>query len=125
MLYDHIDMRVSDLAEARLLYDPLMTAMGYTQFDTDGRNINYHSSLEDRATPFFGLMEMAGHRGNASRVAFRAASRDEVDRLAKIALEAGAATFEAPADFAPGAPWYYATFFEDMDGNKLEICFRE
>ena len=125
MLYDHIDLRVSDLARARRFYDPLMTALGFARFDTDGRNINYHLPSPDRAKPFFGLMEERGHRGNASRIAFRAASREDVDRLANIAKDAGARAFEAPENYEADAPWYYATFFEDPDGNKLEICYRE
>jgi predicted lactoylglutathione lyase len=124
VLYDHIDLRVSDLEKAREFYDPLMTAMGFTRFDTDGRNINYHLPSPDCTHPFFGLMEETGHRGDASRVAFRAASRQEVDRLASVARDAGARAFEAPENYE-GAPWYYAAFFEDMDGNKLEICYRE
>ena len=125
MLYDHIDLRVSDLAKARLFYDPLMSAMGFTRFDTDGRNINYYLPSRDRTQPFFGLMERPGHRGDASRVAFRAGTREEVDRLAKVAKEAGAQAFEAPENYDPDTRWYYATFFEDMDGNKLEICYRQ
>jgi len=124
MLYDHIDLRVSDLERARKLYDPLMTAMGFTRFDTDGRNINYHLPSPDRAQPFFGLMEQAGHRGDASRVAFRSETREDVDRLAAIARDAGARAFEGPENYE-NAAWYYAAFFEDADGNKLEICYRE
>lgn len=122
MLYDHVDLRVSDLTKARELYDPLMAAIGYTDFDCDGGNINYHLSGANDVQPFFGLMEERGHRGNASRVAFRARTRDEVDRLAGIARGAAYA-FEPPGNY--GSPSYYATFFEDMDGNRLEICYRE
>jgi predicted lactoylglutathione lyase len=123
MIYDHVDLRVSSLAAARAFYDPLMKAMGLQHFDTDGKNINYYFSRGERSKPFFGLMQQAGHRGDASRVAFRAASREHVDRLASIARDAGAQAFEAPESY--GASSYYATFFEDMDGNKLEICYRE
>jgi predicted lactoylglutathione lyase len=124
MLYDHVDLRVSDLAKARLFYDPLMAALGCTSFDAEERQINYHPPTDARAKPFFGLMERAGHRGDASRLAFRANSRADVDRLAKVAFDAGALAFESPAEFGEGG-WYYAAFFEDADGNKLEICFRE
>lgn len=123
MLYDHVDLRVRNLERARTFYDPLMIAMGFTRFDTDGVNINYHPPGDGRTQPFFGLMEDAEHRGNASRIAFRAAAREDVDRLATTARDAGALAFEAPQPY--GASWYYAAFFEDMDGNKLEICYRE
>jgi predicted lactoylglutathione lyase len=123
MLFDHVDLRVSDLAKVRPLYDALLPAMGYSRTDEDAVNENFHHPELDRSAPFFALMTDLAHRPNGSRIALRAQSRAEVDRLAAIALAAGAQAFEAPADY-DGAAWYYASFFEDADGNKLEICFR-
>ncbi len=124
MLIDHIDLRVKDLATARSFYDPLLSAMGFTRFDTDGFNINYHHSDHPWSHPFFGLMTDSDHRPNGSRVAFRASSRDEVDRLAGVAESTGAGNFEPPEPYGESRR-YYATFFDDPDGNKLEICYRE
>jgi hypothetical protein len=123
MLFDHVDLRVSDLAKVRPLYDALLPAMGFSRTDEDAVNVNFHRPERDRSAPFFGLMTDPDHRPNRSRLALRAQSRAEVDRLAAIALAAGAQSFEAPSDYN-GAAWYYASFFEDADGNKLEICFR-
>ena len=123
-LYDHVDLRVSDLAKVRALYDALLPAMGFPRLMEDGSNINYYAEAEDRTQPFFGLMTDSSHVRNGTRIAFRAASRAEVDRLAKVAREAGARAFEGPEDY-DGSPRYYATFFEDADGNRWEICFRE
>jgi predicted lactoylglutathione lyase len=58
------------------------------------------------------------------RIAFRASSREEVDRLAEVARAAGARDVDGPEPYG-GSPRYYAVFFEDVDGNKLEICYRE
>ncbi len=123
-LYDHIDLRVSDLAKVRKLYDALVPAMGFSHLQEDGGNINYYLEAADRSQPFFGLMTDPQHRPNGSRVAFRAVSRDDVDRLADIARVAGARSMEGPDNYG-GSSRYYAVFFEDADGNKLEICFRE
>lgn len=125
MLIDHIDLRVSSLDKARPLYDALLFAMGYSRLDEGEDAINYHLPDRDRSKAFFGLMVDAHHRPNGSRVAFRADSREEVDRLAKVALDAGARAFEAPENYDAGTPWYYAAFFDDADGNRLEICYRE
>jgi catechol 2,3-dioxygenase-like lactoylglutathione lyase family enzyme len=124
MLYDHADLRVSDLAKVRALYDVLLPAMGFVRLEEDGLNINYYREVDDRSQPFFGLMTDSKHRPNGTRIAFRAASRDDVNRLAQIARAAGAHAFEAPENYG-GSQRYYAAFFEDADGNKLEICFRE
>ena len=37
MLFDHVDLRVSDLARVRPLYDALSAAMGFTRWDEIGR----------------------------------------------------------------------------------------
>lgn len=124
MLFDHVDLRVGDLKNVRPFYDALLQAMGFTRFDEDAGMINYHLPDEDRSKPFFGLMEDASHAPNGTRVAFRSESRADVDRIAQIAHAAGARAFEPPEGYG-GAGWYYAAFFEDPEGNKLEICYRE
>lgn len=125
MLFDHIDLRVSDLAKARPLYDALLPAMGYSQVSEDGGSICYYRPGDDRSAPFFGLDLDPSHRPNGSRIALRAAGRAEVDRLAAIARDAGATAFEGPEICEEYTPFYYAAFFADASGNKLEICFRD
>ncbi|HEY6229616.1 MAG TPA: VOC family protein, partial [Verrucomicrobiae bacterium] len=58
---------------------------------------------------------------NENRIAFWAESAADVDRIAKVAARAGARNVEGPMDYAPG---YYAVFFEDPCGNRLEVCYR-
>ena len=53
-------------------------------------------------------------------MAFTADSRDEVDRVAALLDSIGAREIDGPSE-AYG-PNYYAVFFEDPDGNKLEVC---
>lgn len=125
MLFDHMDLRVRDLARARRLYDALLPAMGFSRIVEDAETICYYTPDGDRSTPFFGIDEAPDHRPNASRIALRATGREDVDRLAAIAKDAGATAFEAPHVCEEYTPFYYATFFEDADGNKLEICYRE
>ncbi len=125
MLFDHIDLRVSDIAGVRPLYDALLPAMGCSHLDEGDDFINYYLAGEDRTKPFFGLMQERSHQPNGTRIAFRAGSRSDVDRLGAIAAENGAREYDPPGDYDPDSPWYYATFFEDADGNKLEICYRE
>jgi catechol 2,3-dioxygenase-like lactoylglutathione lyase family enzyme len=124
MLFDHVDLRVSDRAKARGLYDALLPAMGFSRIVEDPQTICYYRPGEDRAAPFFGIESDSSHRPNANRIALRAADRAEVDRLAGIAQKAGATAYEPPHVCEEYTPFYYATFFEDADGNKLEICYR-
>jgi catechol 2,3-dioxygenase-like lactoylglutathione lyase family enzyme len=124
MLFDHVDLRVSDLGKVRGLYDALLPAMGFSRIAQDADNICYYRPGEDRSAPFFGIDVDPNHRPNGTRIALRAADRAEVDRLAAVAHGAGAIAFEPPHVCEEYTPFYYATFFEDPDGNKLEICYR-
>lgn len=124
MLLDHIDMRVRDLALVRPLYDALLPKMGYSKINADEESAGYHRPDESGAQPFIWLAEDSAHIVNGTRLAFAADSRAQVDRLAKVAESAGARAFEAPALITEYGENYYAAFFEDAEGNKLEICCR-
>ena len=124
MLYDHVDLRVASLEQSRPLYDALLPAMGYTKINADGESAGYHRPAESGADPFIWIVQEQDHRPNATRIALAAGSRAEVDRLAGIALRNGAREFEPPQLVPEYGTDYYATFFEDAEGNKLEICCR-
>lgn len=123
MLYDHVDLRVRNIAAVREFYDAVCFAMGLTRIEEAPGCINYQPA-DREIGPFFGLMTDASHRANGTRLAFCAASRDDVDRIAQAARNAGARAFEPAAPY-DGSTWYYASFFEDPEGNKLEVCYRE
>jgi catechol 2,3-dioxygenase-like lactoylglutathione lyase family enzyme len=125
MLFDHIDLRVSNFSKARTLYDALLPAMGYSEIAADPEAICYYRPGGDRSNPFLGLVLDPLHRPNGTRLALRASDRPDVDRLAEIARLASAGAFEPPHVCEEYTPFYYAAFFEDADGNKLEICFRK
>jgi catechol 2,3-dioxygenase-like lactoylglutathione lyase family enzyme len=124
MLFDHVDLRVSSFDKTRRLYDALLPAMGFSRTVEDPESICYYRPGEERSAAFFGLVLESNHRPNSTRIAVRAADRADVDRLAAVAREAGATAFEAPHVCVDYTPFYYASFFEDADGNKLEICYR-
>jgi catechol 2,3-dioxygenase-like lactoylglutathione lyase family enzyme len=58
--------------------------------------------------------------GNGVMVALQCASTDQVDAMYQKALALGGVD-----EGAPGwrLPWFYAGYFRDLDGNKLNVCF--
>ena len=60
--------------------------------------------------------------GNGVMVALQAASRDQVRRLYDIALANGG-TCEGPP--GPRGGPFYAAYFRDLDGNKLNAFLME
>jgi predicted lactoylglutathione lyase len=123
LLYDHIDLRVNDLAKVRPFYKTLLPALGFRRETKIPDWLSYSAEGSDKGpAKFFGVTESPGHVANENRIAFWAESPAEVDRLAAVANRAGARNVEGPG-------WedktYYAVFFEDPCGNRLEICHRK
>lgn len=124
--FDHIDLRVKSRARAQHFYAELLPALGFTS-DDSGEEWGQFQPPERSgvATEFFGFTEDQNHRPNESRIAFWAESQEEVDRVAQVVRSAGALNIEGPQIWTEYTPGYYAVFFEDPDGNKLEVCHRE
>lgn len=120
-IFDHIDLRVPDLAAARVFYDRLLPRLGFTcEQDIPGWVSFYAAG--DGPTEFFGFVESADFHPNETRIAFRAESDAAVDAWLPFLREIGAAHIEGPCHEDDES--YYAIFFEDPFGNRLEICHR-
>lgn len=122
---DHIDLRVSDLKRARKFYSKLLPAVGFVCDRSSGRWGIFYAAGGDMPEAFFGFTQNRRHQANDTRIAFWADTRAEVDRLAKLVRKIGAENVEGPALCPNYGRGYYACFFEDPDGNKLEICCRQ
>jgi len=119
-LFDHIDLRVPCLAEVAHFYETLLPALGFTRRVSVEGWLQFEGG-DEPVTAFFGITESTRHVPNENRVALWAESPAEVERIAKVAALAGARDIEGPMDYEPG---YYAVFFEDPCGNRLEVCHR-
>ncbi|WP_009961466.1 VOC family protein [Verrucomicrobium spinosum] len=118
--FDHVDLRVSSLAIVQPFYEALLPALGFTRDEQIEGWLQFEAP-EGPVTEFFGVTESPNHQPNENRIAFWAESPSEVNRLGAIAVAAGANHVEGPRY---EAPQYYAIFFEDPCGNRLEICHR-
>ena len=124
MIFDHIDLRVRDVRRVKAFYDAFLRAFGFRgRPQADGTLLYFR--LENRAVrEAIAVIADGEHRPNKTRLAFNAATREAVDRIAAIAAAAGALAFEPPALCDEIAENYYAAFFEDPDGNRLEVVCR-
>lgn len=122
-LYDHIDLRVKDRARAQAFYAQVLPAIGFTTENSDEEWGAFYAPGEGKQ-PFFGFTEDPNHQPNGNRISFWADSREEVDHVAEVVRRAGGRNVEGPELVREYTPHYYAVFFGDPDGNKLEICYR-
>jgi glyoxylase I family protein len=131
---NHLALTVSDLGRSMEFYDRVLGFMGYqrvevpeaTQQIMKTRLLAYASangSLTLRSAE--GDSAQKAHDRNAAglnHLAFNAENRGDVDRLYELLKEIGAHILDAPAEY-PYFPGYYAVYFTDPDGIKLEFVF--
>lgn len=128
-LLDHIDIVVSSLARSLPFYRGLLEPLGADSVSEvrgeRGETIHYFGG--DGLPGALGLRErhedgdFDRYRVGLHHICFSASSRDQVDERARWLREAGAEIESGPAeyDYRRG---YYAVFFYDPDGLKLEIA---
>lgn len=113
------------MAAARKFYGKFLPQLGFVK-EKPGRYYHtFYSAGGDKPSEFFCFSPDKNHKPNRTRIAFWANTREEVDKLAKLVRDAGGQALEGPELCANYSPGYYAFFFEDPDGNKLEICCRQ
>ena len=121
--FDHIDLRVRDMERAKKFYVLVLAALGFTVDQSSKTWVTYEAPrTAGEPTEFFGFTHDPNHTPNGTRIAFSADNRAEVDRVAEVAKAAGAQNIEGPELCTEYEPNYYAVFFEDPEGNKLEVC---
>ena len=119
----HIDLRVADLAAAEPFYEALLPALGYTERYHGGAWRVWSTTDPLPGTAYFAVTESVGHVPNENRIAFWVATQDDVERIAAIVRGAGALELSGPKKM-PYGPGYYAAFFADPSGNRLEVYVR-
>jgi predicted enzyme related to lactoylglutathione lyase len=118
--FDHIDLRVSKLADVIPFYEALLPALGFSRRVAVEGWFQYEAPGSGVAE-FFGIVQSPNHAPNENRIAFWADSVKAVDQIAEVVARAGARNMEGPMDYEAG---YHAVFFEDPSGNRLEVCHR-
>jgi catechol 2,3-dioxygenase-like lactoylglutathione lyase family enzyme len=122
ILVSHVDLRVRNRARATEFYDAFLNLLGAVKReagDWTRWTIPPAGAADDwRADSWFAITEDAAMTPGTARIAFLAPTRGTVDAIATYLPAIGAQHLEPPhAAYAGG----YACFFEDPDGNKLEI----
>jgi glyoxylase I family protein len=130
---DHLDLVVSDLDRSLEFYTALLEPLGFDRTSeivgergervvyiggTGGASVSLREAQsEAHATPYDRYAVGIHH------LAFVASSREQVDERTAWLRERGAAIESEPReyDYTPG---YYAVFFYDPDGIKLELVHR-
>ncbi len=121
----HVILTVNDLARSRRFYAALMPRLGYPTSWDYGPSVGWMSSGGSfwikQADPRYAGDTFSKDRVGLCEVAFRAASSEQVDALARDLEGLGATILDPPREYPEYVPGYYAVFFADPDGMKLEL----
>ena len=142
-LLSHLDISVGYPARSIAFYDSFLTALGFRR--TEGFTAEFFGDdptracwlLETTEGAAFGIEVRPSRPEDRDRrydryspgphhIAFHAESVAKVHQVHAVMLAAGAEVLDAPADYSgrPGYnPGYYAAFYSDPDGVKLEVVY--
>jgi catechol 2,3-dioxygenase-like lactoylglutathione lyase family enzyme len=122
-MLDHIGLAVTDLARSRAFYEAALAPLGITVLEViDENEAGGTAVMMGDSEPFFVFADNE-QPGEGTHVAFRAASRAQVDGFYAAAMAAGGKDNGAPGIRAQYHPNYYAAFVFDPDGINVEaVC---
>jgi glyoxylase I family protein len=126
---NHLRLTVSDIPRAEAFYNPILRHMGFTLVERSDRRIAWGmlTAAGDLQWTVVGL----AHNGDTAsphdrytpglhHVAWNAQSRQEVDDMYALLVANEAKVLDPPAAYDYWHTGYYAVFFADPDGMKLE-----
>jgi len=129
----HLDLNVSNLEVSAAFYDRVLTFIGYRRVDlsSPGEPAGFDWAAPDDGGPLFsiGLYRAQNSRPydrlapGIHHLALRAKNREEADKLHHVLLKMDAAILEPPREYPQYESGYYAVFFLDPDGIKLEFVY--
>lgn len=121
--FSHIDLRVPNMEATLPFYEKLLPALGFTRtFHSSSWRV-FAADGELPSAAYFAITEDPAHTPNVNLIGFWAASREEVDQIAKLVQESGGKIKDGPRQF-PFSKSYYAVYFEDPCGNQYELVHR-
>ena len=123
----HIDLTARDIDRSAAFYEEVLGFLGYRRSRGDATGFDWDLREAENLVCSVGLKPARSDRvhdrysAGLHHLAWHAASRDDVDRLHALLVRLGAPILDAPADYPAYGAGYYALFFADPDGLKLEF----
>lgn len=121
---DHLVIRVSDFAASKRFYDHVLGALGFKLKYEYGDAAGWSNG---KTLFWIGEADEEGkkHKHRAGNIgfhhyAFELSKRADVDELYKTLQAKNVTVVDPPADYPEYGKGYYAVYFLDPDGLKLE-----
>ncbi len=124
---DHIYISVSDFSRSERFYDAVMAAFGFKKGDRpiagEPHAHYFNRHLQYTIRPAVRGEDCDAYSPGVHHICFQTPDRAGVDAAYRALSELGVSAVE-PAEYPEYNDDYYATFFEDPDGLRLELVAR-
>lgn len=129
---NHVDLTVRDPQVSFPFYDAVLGFMGYRLADSHPRGFDWDLGAHGTSFCSIGIKKAEGegagrihdrYSPGLHHIAWHAESREDVEALHRLLLKIGATVLDAPAEYPQYGAGYYAVFFADPDGLKLEYVY--
>lgn len=123
--FDHLDLTVNDLGRSQPFYEKVLAELGFRRAPDSGPSVIFHNGITSLALRA-AKERSRGQAFDRYRVglhhwALRAKRRRDVDDFHAFLVNEGLPVLDAPAEYPEYGTDYYAVFFSDPDGMKLEL----
>jgi len=124
---DHLAIRVSDFETSRRFYDRLLGFLGFVREWEFDRTVGWNNGV---TMWWITEADAEGRKGSYRtgdigyhHYAFELGAQGEVDELGDFLQREGVTIVDPPAAYPSYGEGYYAVFFLDPDGLKLEAMY--
>ena len=123
-MLEHITLRVSNLEKSKQFFTNALSPLGYRLLKEKENSAGYGTEDVDGMRDFWIHEDGARQTSHSfSCLAFKASSKEEVEKFYSEALKNGGTDNGAP-DYRPKYHrGYYAAFVFDPDGHNIEAVF--
>ena len=131
---NHIALTAKDLQTSTIFYDKILGFLGCTRVPVPATTQEQMKTellawagpgssitLRPAKSPYQDIPHNRDAPG-LNHLAFAAGSREDVDRCYRLLQEIGATILDAPAEYSY-FPGYYAVYFLDPSGIKIEVVY--
>ena len=123
----HIAITVSDMNKSSRFYDGILRSAGYTRHLSRETLSSWQGPgpelLVYKSRPEDGPGNSNIYSPGLHHLALQVDSAQDVDEAYHFAVDEGFAVLDPPTRYDHYSEGYYAAFFRDPDGSKIEIAF--
>ncbi|MEU5879137.1 VOC family protein [Spirillospora sp. NPDC047279] len=127
----HLGLNVPDLTAAKAYYDVIMPAVGFEEFLSADDEFAYRPAGGKPGTylffyPSHAPGDFSAERTGLQHLAFMVKTRSAVHDVHRLVLGLGGEVLHEPQEFPRYPPPYYAVFWLDPFGFRLEaVCHHD